>query len=76
MSLLLNPFRRLQGVFPDPPLLIGDVVALVDGAVVVEEPGGGRSNVRGAASVGDRVFFCNGTIQGPAPNLPIDSIDL
>lgn len=48
----------------------------VDGtAVVVQESGGGLVRVVGEATAGDRVYFRNSTIEGPAPNLPLEVIE-
>lgn len=66
-----NLFTRFKKLLPDPPLQVGDVVAADGTTATVEEPGGGRSVARGEATVGDRVYFQDGVIQGPAPDLPI-----
>jgi hypothetical protein len=76
MSFLLNPLRELTGLLAGPPLLVGDVLSITDGVAQIEEPGGGMSTARGVATVGDRVYFRNGVIEGPAPALPIDIIDI
>lgn len=71
-----NLFTRFQRLIPRPPLRIGDVVAYDNGVATVQEPGGGQSQARGEASVGDRVFFRNGVIEGPAPNLSVAIIEV
>lgn len=72
----MNLFKKFLDLIPDPPLLVGDVVAFADGVATIEEPGGGRSQARGTAAVGDRVFFRDGVIEGAAPALPIVLITL
>lgn len=76
MSFLSNPYRELQDIVSGPPLLIGDVIDITDNIATIEEPGGGISTARGTASIGDRVFFRGGVIEGQAPALPIENIDV
>jgi hypothetical protein len=71
-----NAFKRLQALLPKPLLMLGDVVAVVDGIAEIELPGGGRMQARGAADVGDRVWFRDGVIEGPAPDLPIVFVEI
>ena len=71
-----NLYGRLKALFPDPPLQVGDVISVAGGTVVVQVPGGGRVNVRGEATAGDRVYFRDGAIEGPAPTLPLDVIEV
>lgn len=72
----MNLFKQFIDLLPKTPLLVGDVVAITNGVATIEQPGGGRSQARGDAQVGDRVFFRNGAIEGAAPNLPIVLIDV
>ena len=71
-----NPFRRLQDLLARPALQVGDVATAADGAVEIEVPGGGRVVVRGEAVVGARVYFRDGAIEGPAPALPFDTVEV
>lgn len=71
---MLNPFKQLLRLLPDPPLLVGEVVSFSNGVATIEEPGGGLSQARGDVTVGDRVFFRNGVIEGPAPALSFVAI--
>ena len=71
-----NLFKRFQRLIAAPPLLVGDVLSVDDEMVTVEEPGGGRHVVRGDATVGQRVFFRAGVIEGTAPDLPYGEIDV
>lgn len=73
---MANPYKVLLGLLPDAPLLVGDVVEYADGVAMIEMPGGGRASARGSATVGDRVFFRDNVIEGPAPALPVELIDV
>lgn len=42
----------------------------------IELPGGGRVQARGEALAGERVFLRDGVIEGPAPTLPVDVIEV
>lgn len=71
-----NPYQLLRDLLPDPPLQVGTVSAFANGVATVVTPGGGLTTARGDATVGDRVFFRNDLIEGVAPNLPIELIDV
>lgn len=71
-----NLFRALLDLLPSAPLLVGDVVAYADGIATIELPGGGLQQARGATTVGSRVFFRDDVIEGPAPALSIELIDV
>jgi hypothetical protein len=72
----LNPFKKLLALLPNPPLLVGDVTAVIDGVATIELPGGGVMQARGETTVGARVFFRDGAIEGDAPTLSIELIDV
>lgn len=71
-----NPYTLLRDLLPVPALQVGTVLSIADGLAAIEHPGGGISQARGVAAVGDKVFFRNGVIEGPAPNLPIEIIEV
>lgn len=73
---MFNPYKRLLALLPNAPLQVGDVFVFADGVATIALPGGGVAQARGTANVGDRVFFRDGLIEGPAPSLPIEIIDL
>lgn len=74
--LLRSPFRRLQDLVASPALDVGDVVSLDDGILTIDLIGGGHVLARGTAGVGDRVFVRGGVVEGPAPALPMELIDV
>lgn len=71
-----NAFKILKSLIPEPPLLIGTVTAVDDGNVTVELPDGGTLSVRGEAAIDDKVFIRGGAIEGPAPDLPVEIINV
>lgn len=72
----MNVFTKLIGLLPQRPLMVGQVVSIVDGVATVQLPGGGRLQARGTAGVGDRVFVRDNAIEGPAPVLPVVLIEV
>lgn len=71
-----NPYRQLLGLLPQRPLQVGTVEQASGGGHVIELPGGGRVTARGEAVVGQRVFVRDGVIEGAAPNLPVEVIEV
>lgn len=71
-----NPYTLLRDLLPAPALQVGTVLSIADSLASIEHPGGGISLARGAANVGDRVFFRNGVIESQALNLPIELIEI
>lgn len=65
----MNLFKQFLDLLPEAPLMIGTVSAVGDGAVTVDLPGGGQMVARGTASIGQRVFFRDGVVEGAAPEL-------
>lgn len=58
------------------PLMQGEVIAAhADGTVTVQLQGGGQQRIRGTAAVSSRVFFKDGRIEGPAPDLVLINIE-
>ena len=71
-----NLFRAFLDLIPDPALQVGTVTASADGIVTVELPGGGALKARGSAAPGARVFVRGGLVEGPAPALPVEIIEI
>ena len=71
-----NVFREFQDLFPAPPLQVGAVLAVSGGVATVELPGGGTLQARGAATVGQHVFVRDSVIEGDAPDLTIEIIEV
>lgn len=64
-----NKYLDFLQLLPPRLLQVGEVTSITSGVATVTLPGGGRLQVRGATSVGERVFVRDGVIEGPAPNL-------
>ena len=73
---MTNPYRLLKDILPDPRLEVGEVIAISDGIATIELPGGGTVQGRGSATVGQQVFVRDGVIEGEAPSLPVDLVEV
>lgn len=73
---MLNPYRALLDLLPSAPLLLGTVAAVQGGTCNVTLEGEGSIWARGTATVGDRVFVRDGVIEGAAPSLPLEVIEV
>lgn len=71
-----NPYNRLIALLPKRPLLVGTVQSISNGVAKIAMPGGGYESARGSASVGQRVYFRDGNIEGQAPVLPVELIEV
>lgn len=69
-----NLYRKFRDLIPDAPLLVGDVVAT--DPVRVELPDGSFIAARGEATLGAKVFVRDGVIEGAAPTLPVELIEI
>jgi hypothetical protein len=74
---LRSPFRRLIDLVSNQPLQVGDVSSIEDGIATVTLLGGaGVLQARGATTVGARVYVRAGAIEGAAPTLPFEAIEV
>jgi hypothetical protein len=71
-----NLYRALLDLLPSRPLQVGDVTAVSGGVATITLPGGGVAQARGDVTVGARVFFRDDVIEGPAPSLTVEVIDV
>lgn len=71
-----NVFKQFLSLIPEAPLLIGTVLATANGEATIELPDGTQTKGRGDAVVGSRVFVRDGAIEGTAPALPFESIEV
>lgn len=71
-----NLYEQFRQLIPEPPLQAGTVVATALGIVTVALPGGGLIRARGSAAIGQKVFVRDGVIEGEAPNLTLELIEI
>lgn len=71
-----NVYSRFMRLLPGRPLLVGTVTAYADGVATISMVSGGEVLARGTAAVDDKVFFRDGVIEGPAPDLPEDIVEV
>ena len=71
-----NVFRQFLALLPARPLLVGTVTATDGDVSTAELPGGGVLRARGAEALGAKVFVRDGVIEGAAPSLLIEVIEI
>lgn len=73
---MANLYAEFKKLIPTAPLLVGTVADAYTGGATVTLQGGGTLRVRGAATVGQRVFVRDGVIEGAAPALTLVEIEI
>ena len=73
MHNLYDQFRQL---IPDPPLQAGTVVSVGHGVGTLGLPRGRPIPARGSAVVGQQVFVRDDAIEGIAPSLTLEVIEI
>jgi len=74
-----NLYRALRELIPEAPLQVATIssVNLGNGTSTVTWPGGQEQTVRGTGvSIGARAFVRDGVIEGAAPNLTTELIEV
>jgi hypothetical protein len=71
-----NLYEQFRQLIPDPPLQAGTVVAVGSGVVTVAIPGGGLIKARGSAAIGQNVFVRDDAVEGFAPALTLELIEI
>jgi len=72
----VNIYKAFLDLIPQPVLQIGTVTSVANGTATIEMPDGGIAQARGTATVGQKVFFRDAVIEGTAPSLTIEVIDI
>jgi hypothetical protein len=75
-NLLNNVYWQFRQLIPEPPLQAGTVVGVGAGRVTVALPGGGLIRARGSAAIGQKVFVRDDVIEGGAPSLTLEIIEI
>lgn len=74
-----NLYRALRELLPESPLQVATVATVhaATGDSTVTWPGGSQQRVRGVdVPAGDKVFVRNGVIEGAAPDLTLEVIEV
>ena len=74
--MIYNPYKRLLGLLPSRSVQVGVVVAYADGEATVELLGGSTIKARGVVAVADTVYVRDNVIEAPAPDLPVEIIEV
>lgn len=76
---MTNLYRALRELLPDAPLQVAtvSVVHASTGESTITWPGGSQQRVRGTSVAADqRAFVRNGVIEGAAPALTLETIEV
>lgn len=71
-----NLYQQFRQLLPDAPLQAGTVLEVGSGIALVVLPGGGLIRARGSAVVGQQVFVRDDAIEGIAPSLTLEVIEI
>jgi hypothetical protein len=71
-----NVYAEFRQLLPDAPLQAGTAIVIGAGIVLVQLPGGGLIRARGTAEVGQQVFVRDEAIEGIAPSLTPELIEI
>ena len=71
-----NLYEQFRQLIPETPLQAGMVVGVGSGVITVALPGGGLIRARGSAAVGQKVFVSDDAIEGVAPSLMLEIIEI
>ena len=71
-----NLYEQFRQLIPEPPLQAGTVIDVGSGVVTVALPGGGLIRARGNAAVGQKVFVRDDVVEGIAPSLTLEIIEI
>ena len=71
-----NLYQQFRALLPESPLRVGTVTEVAAGVITVQLPGGGLVQARGSAEVGQHVFVRDGVVEGVAPSLPVELIEI
>jgi len=77
--LTTNLYRALRELIPDAPLQVATVssVDYATGTSTITWPGGAQQTVRGTGvAIDSRAFVRDGVIEGAAPNLTTETIEV
>jgi len=73
---MTNLYAIFKDLLPKTPLLVGVVVSSQVGGCTIQLPTGGFIFARGSAANGSSVFVRDNVIEGAAPALSVEIIDV
>jgi hypothetical protein len=71
-----NVYAEFRQLLPDAPLQVGTVISVGGGVVLVQLPGGGMLRARGSATMDQKVFVRDEAVEGIAPSLTLELIEI
>lgn len=71
-----NLYKAFQSLLSEAPLLVGTVISVQSNGYLIELPDGAQINARGTATIGQKVFVRDNVIEGIAPNLVVETIEI
>ena len=71
-----NLYEQFRQLIPEPPLQAGTVGGGGSGVVTGALPRGGVIRARGSAGIGQKVFVRDDVIEGGAPTLTLEIIEI
>ena len=69
-------YKQFLALIPPRVRVVGDVTSIDDGLATITLPSGAITRARGETTIGARVFVRDGVIEGPAPALPIEILEV
>ena len=71
-----NLYEQFRQLIPQPPLQAGTVVGVGSSVVTVALPDDGLIRARGSTAIGQKVFVRDDVIEGSAPSLTVEIIEI
>lgn len=72
-----NPYVIFKKLIPQSPLQIGTIVSVLNGVATIAVLGGGFDTARTTTlGVSAKVFYRDGVVEGPAPDLTLELIEI
>lgn len=73
---MFNSYRAIQALLSDGAVQVGEVQQSASGELVVVLDSGAKLAAKGSEPVGQRVCIKNGYVQGKAPNMTSQTIEV
>lgn len=73
---MLNSYRAMRQLLGDGAVLVGQVSNVSSSSLVVTLDSGAKISAKGSATLGQRVYVKNGYIQGLAPSMTSQVVEV